>query len=102
MKLLTLFAAYMLQVAGVVIAVDIPVFRFSAMVAFAHDYILVRLVDRNGNALIKYITFSVEETALYFRIFPVGDNAALKLGNVFEAFLEHKSSQFLAADAPVQ
>ncbi|VTR34955.1 Uncharacterised protein [Actinobacillus pleuropneumoniae] len=60
MKLLTLFAAYMLQVAGVVIAVDIPVFRFSAMVAFAHDYILVRLVDRNGNALIKYITFSVE------------------------------------------
>ena len=90
------------RVASVIIAIDVPIFRLSAMVAFTNDDILVRLIDRHGNTLIKYITFPVEQTALYFRVFTVGDNAALKLGNVFETFLKHETGQLLAPNAPVQ
>jgi len=53
MKLLAIFAAYMLQVASVIIAVDVPIFGLSAMVAFTNNDILVRLIDRYGNTLIN-------------------------------------------------
>lgn len=100
MQLFTLFAAYMLKMAGIIITVNVPVFRLTAVVAFTDNNVLVRLIDRHGDALVKHVAFSVEQTTLHFRIFAVGDNPAIELGNILEAFLKHEAGQLLAANAP--
>ncbi|MNJ71376.1 hypothetical protein D3C77_679140 [compost metagenome] len=78
--MLAIITANILQIANR--TVDVAVIRFSAMVAVTDDYILICTVNWNRNAFIKHITFAVKEATLDFRIFTVGDNTTLKLGDV--------------------
>src|SRR5690606_16229673 len=97
MLFLAVFTADVLKVADR--AVDIAVIRLAAMVAASDDDILVGSVDRYGNPLVEDIAFTVEQMALYFGIFAVGDDSAFQLSHVIKAFMQQEAGQFLTADS---
>jgi len=80
-------AADVLQMAIIVGAINKSILGLVAMMAFAHDNILIGLVDGDGFSFIKYITFAVKKPTFDILVFAVGYDTAIQLGNVRKSFL---------------
>lgn len=95
-------AAQMLAMAGIIRTVDIIFARLAAVIAGAHDNVLVRMVDRNRDPFVEHIAAAIEQPALRNRVFAICYDAAVQLIYILEAFLAHDGGQHLAPDSPVQ